>query len=248
MSRDPVLYALVHRGTPGDVSFYLRAARGACSVLELGCGYGRLLGPLAGAGHAVVGLDRDEGLLALARASLRDIAQPARDRVALVHGDMCDFDLADRFDRVFIPYSGIYCLDSPLDVLACLECVRRHLTLDGLLVWDAYNIDAFHAGGDSGDADPGEPVTSVQLDDEVYDVYEHSVWERDAQRLRVTYLYQPRGGGAPGQDEIVHRYLLTPQIEPLMAEAGLRVVDTFGDFAGAPLSAESGHVVCVAGR
>ena len=37
------LYALTHRGNPGDTEFYARRCAGAGSVLELGTGYGRLL-------------------------------------------------------------------------------------------------------------------------------------------------------------------------------------------------------------
>lgn len=251
MTSEAELYALVHRGTPGDLSFYLRAARGARKVLELGCGYGRLLGPLAEVGPTVVGLERDEGLLALAHESLGDLPKPARNRLTLVHGDMRCFDLTERFDRVLIPYSGIYCLTSEPELLSCLRHVAEHLTPDGLLVWDAYAVDAFHAGAnptdaDYTDADPDGPVITVQWNDKVYDVYEQTEWERDLQRLNVEYVYRPRGGGTPYQVEIAHRYLLTHQLESVNAKAGLRIVETFGDFAGAPLSVESEHMVCVA--
>jgi tRNA G46 methylase TrmB len=41
------LYRLTHRGNPGDVGFYRKLCSGVQSVLELGCGYGRLLAALA---------------------------------------------------------------------------------------------------------------------------------------------------------------------------------------------------------
>jgi 2-polyprenyl-3-methyl-5-hydroxy-6-metoxy-1,4-benzoquinol methylase len=60
------LYELVHRGTEGDVAFYRQTCADARSVLELGCGYGRLLEPLAELGIDVTGLERDPELLARA--------------------------------------------------------------------------------------------------------------------------------------------------------------------------------------
>src|SRR5262249_4327605 len=53
------LYALTHRGNPGDTQFYARQCAGVGSVLELGTGYGRLLPALLGAARAVTGLDRE---------------------------------------------------------------------------------------------------------------------------------------------------------------------------------------------
>src|SRR6188768_1681102 len=118
---DAELYGLVHRGTPGDLAFYARVCAGARAVLELGCGYGRLLPALAGVVHSYVGLDCDAGLLRLAR----------RERAAL----------HEPFDRILIPHSGVFCLQSDADVLDCLRCVRAHLRDDGELVLDSYAAD-----------------------------------------------------------------------------------------------------------
>jgi SAM-dependent methyltransferase len=244
----PELYALVHCGTPGDERLYLDAAHGAQRILELGCGYGRLLGPLARAGHRVTGLELDRGLLALAHAAIAELAAPEHARVTLVHGDMRDFALAERFERVFIPFSGVYCLPSEADLVACLQRVRAHLAPGGMLVFDAYVIDAFHAAADPQEDDPhdGEPVASVAWRGTTYEVFETTTWDRPAQRLHVTYRYQPRGDGTPLFGSICHRYLLTSQVEGICARAGLRLIDTGRDLDGAALSPESDHMVCMA--
>lgn len=51
-----------------DVPFYVREAAGV-NVVELGCGTGRILLPLARAGRTVVGLDSSEQMLARCRPS-----------------------------------------------------------------------------------------------------------------------------------------------------------------------------------
>ena len=53
-----------------DVPFYVREAAGVKgAVLELGCGAGRILLPLARAGRTGVGLDSSEQMLARCRPS-----------------------------------------------------------------------------------------------------------------------------------------------------------------------------------
>ena len=245
--RPPELFALLHPGTPGDLAFYRARCAGAARVLELGCGHGRVLLDLARAGHAVTGLDRDAGLLALARRSLAREPARVRGRVRLVDADMRRFALGERFERIVIPYNGLYCLADDDEVAACLRCAAAHLAPGGRIVLDAWAADAFHADADPADphADGDEPVASVAWRGVTYDVFETSDWERDAQRIRVEYRYRPRGGGDGFVDRIEHRYLLRAQIPALAAAAGLSVAGAWGGFRGEPLDGDGEHLAYV---
>lgn len=246
--REPELYACVHQGNPGDVAFYRRIAAGASDILELGCGYGRVLLPLAGDGHRVTGLDLDAGLLELARVATAHVPGDVRARIRLLRADMRDFSLAHRFQWIVIPYNGLYGLDTEAQQLACLRTAAAHLAPGGRLVFDAYVIDNFHATANPQACAPDddEPVTTVRWRDTDYDVFETSHWEREAQRFQVHYRYVSRDGGPSYEDRIAHRYLLTEQVPGLCAAAGLRVAALFGGFADEPLTPLSEHQVCVA--
>jgi ubiquinone/menaquinone biosynthesis C-methylase UbiE len=74
-------------------------------VLELGCGTGRVLLPVAAAGLDVVGLDQSPAMLAIARQKLTTLDAETRARVQLIEGDMRSFDLGmDRFRLITIPF------------------------------------------------------------------------------------------------------------------------------------------------
>jgi SAM-dependent methyltransferase len=249
-SVDPALYALVHHGTPGDVDFYLRAVQDFDRILELGCGTGRILLPLAGAGHRVVGLDLDTGALALAGQRLAQAGAALRQRVRLVHGDMRAFRLDERFDCILIAFNTLYCLEDEAAQIACLRTARAHLAPGGILIWDAYAIDDFHDHSDPlADEDPDEaaqPALSVEWRGVTHDVYEATRWDRDAQRLEVSYRYVPRDGGAACGHTLHHRYLLTRDLHGLCARAGLTLLAAFAGFDERPLDATSEHMVCIA--
>ena len=185
--RPPELFALLHPGTPGDLAFYRARCAGAARVLELGCGAGRVLLDLARTGHAVTGIDRDPGLLALAREALGEEPAQVCARVTLVDGDMRRFALGRRFERIVIPYNGLYCLADDDEVAACLRCAGEHLSPGGEIVFDAWAADAFHAEADPDEPDAGDdqPITHVAWRGRTYDVFEASEWQRAAQRIRA---------------------------------------------------------------
>ena len=250
MSYDAGLYAQLHRGTSGDIAFYLDAVRAAPQILELGCGFGRILVALAGAGHHVTGLDISTDMLALAEQAQACVPPTQASRIALVHGDMRDFQLDKRFERVIIPYNGLYCMLSEAAVVDCLRCAGEHLTTNGKVVFDAYAIDDFHAQTNSRDFnrsdDDDEPIESIQWQGTLYDVYESCRWNKASQLLHVSYRHEPRGGGEVKQTSIKHRYILTSQLADLCHQAGLTRVQLCEDFIGTPLTAHAEHITCIA--
>ena len=99
-----------------DKEFYLQVAESVNgSILELGCGTGRILLPLAEQGCRITGLDISESMLAWCRHKLNSTTFGSIDHVRLVQGDMTEFRLDDtdlfHSDRIDQPYawSGSSC-------------------------------------------------------------------------------------------------------------------------------------------
>jgi len=86
------------------------------SVLEPGCGSGRVLEPLARRGLQVVGIDRSAAMVELARA---------RGLEAVV-AHMTDFDLGRTFDGAVCPINTLAHL-SPPELASHFERMGRHL-------------------------------------------------------------------------------------------------------------------------
>jgi len=104
-------------------------------ALEVGCGTGRMLLPLAERGLEVWGLDLSEAMLELARAKLSEVLPEVRARVHLVEGDMRTFDLSPQaYSLIYLPFNEFMHLHAVEDQLAALRCFRRHLRPDGALL------------------------------------------------------------------------------------------------------------------
>ncbi|HJL16428.1 MAG TPA: class I SAM-dependent methyltransferase [Sandaracinaceae bacterium LLY-WYZ-13_1] len=255
MTYDARLYALVHDGAPGDVAFYRRLVAGARPaarrrVLELGSGWGRVARALAEDGHDVVGLERDAGMLAEAERQRADAPAPVRRRLRYVEADMAGFSLDQVFDRIVVPFTGIYCLPSDAALRRCLASVRAHLAPGGLFAFDAYDADPFHAEARPEDYpdDRLDPVAEVEHEGETLTVLERSTWDRDAQRLEATYVYRRADGSVLHEASIGHRYLLSAQVRPALEAAGLALASMHGDFDGTPYAPGAGSLVVTATR
>src|SRR5688572_18345666 len=91
----PDLYDLEHAGFSDDVELYLRLAEVVGDpILELGCGTGRVLAPLAAAGHRITGIDRSRPMLDRARAVLQSHVSNLLPRVTLSEGPLTDAECA----------------------------------------------------------------------------------------------------------------------------------------------------------
>lgn len=232
------LYAAVHRGQPGDVGFYGRFCAGAREVLELGCGFGRIARPLSDDGLQVTGVDLSESLLELARRRAP--------RATLVEADFRELSLGQSFDRIVCPFNGLYCMTSQEDLVRTLRAVRDHLRPEGLFAFDVYDADDFHADDSASEDLPGL-VASCEALGTCWDVFERSRWDRSRQRIDAVYTHVPHDGRARVEAVIPQRYLISTQVEPLLAEAGLTLLGLYGDFDERPHDRGDGHLlVCTA--
>ncbi|MHC5011848.1 MAG: class I SAM-dependent methyltransferase, partial [Planctomycetota bacterium] len=118
----------------GDVAFYAELAeQSGGPVLELACGTGRVVWPLAEAGFDVVGLDRSRPMLRRAEAKRRDHAPEVAARVSLVHGDMTSFQREERFGLIFVAFRSFQALLTPEDEQEALRRIHEHLRPGGRL-------------------------------------------------------------------------------------------------------------------
>ncbi len=122
-------------GGPAVDFFRAEADRQGGRVLELGCGTGHKLIPIASDGHPCVGLDSSSDMLAEAqrKAKSRGVA------VQWTKGDMRAFDLGGTFDFVFITANSLLHLHEAGDLVSCFQSVRRHLAPGARFVFDVFN-------------------------------------------------------------------------------------------------------------
>ena len=129
-------YDVEHADVTDDLAMYagfLSATGGP--VLELGCGSGRVLVPLAEDGHIITGVDRSSVMLARCRAAVAEAE--VSDHVTLIQGDMADFDLPEkRFRFAFVALGSFQHLATLAARRAALARLRAHVIPGATLALD----------------------------------------------------------------------------------------------------------------
>lgn len=222
------------------------AARCGSPVLELACGTGRVLLPLARQGYQVTGVDVSPAMLAVARSKVA--AEDLADRVTLVEGDMKALDLAGRFNLVFVAVNSFMHLLTTDDQLAALTRIRQHLNPGGLLVLDLFNPDLGRLLDFRGQLGLEKVMTDPETGHRLMRFHTQTV-DLGQQTIRVTFIVDAvdgEGGVRRTLFPFSIRYLFRYELELLLRHAGFQVEAIYGSYDLDEFSGDSEKMIAVA--
>jgi SAM-dependent methyltransferase len=231
-----------------DLALYSELARETGGpVLEIGCGTGRVMLHLAQAGVRVVGLDRSEAMLARGQRKL-EVMPDLKPLATFIHADALDPHLPCCFKLILVPYNTFAQFGEQADQLTALRRFHDLLDEDGLLVLDLPNAGEAYATQDDGALVLERTFTEPESG---HLVMQHSVsaLDRAAQQLHVSWIYDEIA-----EDGTVHRtlaplvlrYVFPGEMDLLLAAAGLRRVQFYGDYTQEPFADGSPRMIVLA--
>lgn len=239
---DARLYDRLFPGGDDAVSFYrTEAERQSGRVLELGCGTGRKLIPIASDGHPSVGLELSSDMLAEAMRK----ADESGVEVEWVQGDMRTFDLGRTFDLVFIAGNSLLHLHKTDDLLACFRAVRAHLAPGGRLIFDVFNPNVRLLANADGVRRSHAALTFVHPDRGRVTVDVAETYDAADQVTRGTWHFSTETDPDFLVAPLELRSIFPQELPTLLALAGLRIVERFGDWSAGPFSGEAAIQLCV---
>jgi len=237
---DPVLFDLENSDFEPDGPFYLSLAQQlGGSVLELGCGTGRITIPLARSGIDITGLDVVPGMLAHARGKAGDFP------IQWIEADVRDFHLARQFNLICAPGDVFEHLLERADQEEMLACVHEHLSEEGLFVIAIrfphpelmqnveHEEDWFSYSDESGRE---VRVSGIDQYDPLFQVRTETAFRRwiDAQGIEVTK-----------RARLAQRLIFPQEMEALLHYNGFTVRNVYGDWDSSPLTGESRCIIHV---
>jgi SAM-dependent methyltransferase len=226
------------RDPSGDREFYAALAREQAQrlgkpVLEIGCGTGRVLLPIAKSGVECVGLDPSPAMLDVFRKK----EPPAN--LTLVSGDAQTFDfLPKQFALIIAAFRVFQHFLSVEEQLTVLANVRRHLAPGGVFAFDLFEPDLARV------AAAHEPEKEdVRTQDGDVETRRIVSVDRDhvTQVMNVVFRHERWQSDRKIGEEIsstAMRWFYRFEVEHLLARAGFEVAALYGGFARQPYDAK----------
>ncbi len=123
---------------PKDIPFYQKLIPSpSASILELGCGTGRVTLSLAAYCGYIRGIDISPAMISICRDKLLRADIPAT-KASIEEGDITDFDLGRTFDFVIAPFRVLQNLETDREVDGLFGCIHQHLAPSGTCVLNVF--------------------------------------------------------------------------------------------------------------
>jgi len=262
---DAALYDYEYRRRRADVNFYRQLADRVkadhdvpmLDILELGAGTGRVTIPLARDGHRVVAIDRAPAMLARLETRVAALPAAARERVEIVRGDLCGFEVprlrtprgrrARRFPLAIAAFNVLEHLYTRGEFETCLRRVAAHLAPGGVFAFDVQLPDMHWLSRDPHKRWAKTRFTDPTTGRAVYYSTNHD-YDAVSQIALIRIYYDPVS--EPGRRgrvvKLTQRKYFPAELETLVDHAGMRVVERYGDFSWGELTnlSESQVLVC----
>jgi SAM-dependent methyltransferase len=214
------------------------------AIVEIGCGTGRVLTPLARDGHGVLGVDLLPSMLAAARARIGRLPERARGRARLLRADMRSLPLSPAFrvPLVVCPFNAFQHLYTRDDVAASLAAVRALLSPTGHFAFDVLNPDLKWLT-----RSPSKrwartrfrhPSSGTWLEYTTNQTYEPI---SQIAHIRIYYerLDSPDGDRHLRVVRLAHRQFFPAELEALLWSNGFAIETRWGGFSGEPFAGDS---------
>jgi SAM-dependent methyltransferase len=239
-------YDVEHARFDEDVDLYMNFAelRGG-PLLELACGSGRLLLPLAHAGYEITGVDTSASMLDLARVALE--TEGAAACCTLAQQDMCALQLGKKFHMAFIALGSFGHVITRKAQQQALAAIRAHLTASGTFILDISNEDARYMESMGGQM---LHQGTWQIDDgSMITHFVSPASSSTMHMLDLTHFYDIHKQGEAVQRTITQTQLYLferNEAELLLEQAGFTIKDVYGNYDLSQYEHDSPRMIFVA--
>mgnify|MGYP001326110052 CR=1 FL=1 len=238
------LYDRVYDDVKCDIPFYLNQASNiGGSVLELGCGTGRVTIPMAELGIDVTGVDLSPIMVCKLREKAANSGVILKSHVM----DMRHLSLDQIYQLVVIPYRGFQTLLDVESQEKCLNSIHRHIEDGSKVIVDMF-VPSRELFDQYEDISYQVKEISSGANRVITTVWHRSNFNRHNQTIETCLKIESILGSIVKESKYVDfnlRYLYRPEAEYLFKNCGFRVNELYGGFNGEPFDESSTDMVWV---
>jgi ubiquinone/menaquinone biosynthesis C-methylase UbiE len=223
-----------------DLPFYVEVAKKyGGPVLEIGCGTGRVLLPIAREGIEIHGVDSSPAMLGVLKKRLKGESREVRREAKLSTGDMRTLRMKKKYPLVIMPFRPLQHMHALRDQIAALRAATLHLNKGGVFAFDVFfpKFEGITAaiGQEKLELEWSDPEDATKT---VRRYYRMESVDKVNQTFSGTFRYATYQGDKLLSEEtepLRMSYYGYPQLRALFLLAGLEPAEEYGSFAKTPL-------------
>jgi ubiquinone/menaquinone biosynthesis C-methylase UbiE len=242
------IYDLLYSDIKQDIPFYLEYAKLKGSpILEIACGTGRVLIPLAKEGYEVWGIDLSHAMLAKSKEKISELPKEVKNRIHLKQADMRVLQLNKQFNLVLVPFRSFLLLKTVKDQIQTLKNLRKNLKEEGLLIIDIFapKYDFLTQSKRKATKKVMNPQNNHVLYRKAEIIYDHA-----NQSMKANYTFEEQDEKERTilsfQKTLELRYIFRYEMEHLLSLSGFKLKVVYGTFDKKLYDYKSGEMIFIA--
>ncbi len=232
-------YDLIHQAHTGDIDLFCQLAQATDgAILDIGCGSGRLVIPIAEAGKAVTGIDNSADMFAVAQKRIAEEFEGKAKTAELIEQDILTWETDQRFELILIGMNTLMEFDNQT-VLGLLKAAAHLLAPNGKIIIDVIQpfIMASLENEDGGFAE------DEALDDGGRKLPMWSGWSADHEKQQVQIKWRIQDGGKKVEFSNLFHYRYLDQIMDYLPAADLQIDTVWGNYQQEAYDEESERMI-----
>jgi SAM-dependent methyltransferase len=240
-----LLFHIHHQTYQEDIHFWIElAARHGSPILELGCGTGRTLIPIAQKGYQVFGLDNDYSML---EVLIRDSFPNSKITKGVFQADAAAFHMAIPFALIIMPCNtfSTFC---EKERRALLTQVSVHLAINGVFVACITNPELLEYLGSHGDTEIDDVISHPVTGNPVQVA---NSWKRYDNIFELNWHYDhlfPDGSVKRVIYQANHHIVDIDKYRAEFSDAGLSLSCIYGDYEFSDYQPDSENLILVGSK
>ncbi len=230
MYNNPALYDACTAHKIDDIPFYEHWAKQTNGpILELACGTGRIAKHLIESGFNYTGLDLSSVFIDYCRSNFPN--------GKFTTGDMCDFNLGQKFNLIFIPFNSFLHLYKEDEMTQCLKSIQNHLSDNGKFLLDIFvpNPEFLYRDPDK----KYEEMTIIHPNGGECTVWQKNQYKEETEINHIHWFFN-RGNIEPMDEYDFDMRMIYPDtMDRVLSDSDFTIEEKWGDYDGEPFNETS---------
>ncbi len=230
MYNNPALYDACTAHKIDDIPFYEHWAKQTNGpILELACGTGRIAKHLIESGFNYTGLDLSSVFIDYCRSNFPN--------GKFTTGDMCHFNLGQKFDLIFIPFNSFLHLYKEEEMTQCLKSIQNHLSDNGKFLLDIFvpNPEFLYRDPDK----KYEEMTIIHPNGGECTVWQKNQYKEETEINHIHWFFN-RGNIEPMDEYDFDMRMIYPDtMDRVLSDSDFTIEEKWGDYDGEPFNETS---------